>query len=140
MRIVLDTNVLVSGLLSPNGPPATVLNLLVNSRIQMLFDNRILQEYMEVLHRDKFGFGAESIDSLMRFVQDEGEYVSADPTSIEFSDEDDRMFYEVLVTGEANYLITGNQTHFPKDVRVKNPREFVTVYWSSQNRAMGLEK
>jgi putative PIN family toxin of toxin-antitoxin system len=128
MRIVLDTNVLVSGLLNPNGSPAAVLNLVVNSKIQLLYDNRILQEYMEVLHRDKFGFSAESIDALMVFFQDEGEYVSAEPTSVDFADNDDRMFYEVMVTAKADYLITGNQTHFPKEAKIKNPRAFVSDY------------
>ena len=48
MRVVLDTNVLISGLLNPNGPPAAVLNLLVNAKLELLYDSRILQEYMEV--------------------------------------------------------------------------------------------
>jgi uncharacterized protein len=131
MKVVVDTNVVVAGLLSPNGPPAAILNLVVNGRLQPLFDNRVLQEYIEVLGRDKFGFKAESADALIEYIREEGEYVSAEPTSETFVDEDDRAFYEVAVSGGAQYLITGNKSHFPKDSRVRNPREFLTVYGKS---------
>ena len=128
MRVVLDTNVLVSGLLNPNGPPAAVLNLVVNARLVVLYDSRILQEYIEVLQRAKFGFDSDWIDALIDYVQDEGEYISAEPTEQPFQDDFDRVFYEVMTTGGADYLITGNGSHFPKDVRIINPREFVTKY------------
>ncbi len=131
MRIVLDTNVLVSGLINPNGPPAAILNLVVNAKVQLLYDSRILQEYIEVLHRKKFGFNPESIEALIDYLQDEGEYISAEPTSMKFKDDDDRAFYEVMMTGEADYLISGNLCHFPEDKKFKSPREFVIKY---QNR------
>ena len=128
MRIVLDTNVIVSGLINPNGSPAAILNLVVNAKVQLLYDIRILQEYIEVLHRKKFGFNPESIEALIDYLQDEGEYISAEPTSIKFKDDDDRAFYEVMMTGEADYLISGNLSHFPEDKKFKSPREFVTKY------------
>jgi len=128
MRVVLDTNVLVSGLLNPNGPPAAILNLLVNAKIQPLYDSRIMQEHIEVLHREKFGFRTEWIEALIDNLHDEGEYISAEPTEKQFKDEDDRAFYEVAVAGNADNLITGNGSHFPEDDRIKNPREFLTEY------------
>jgi len=128
MRVVLDTNVLVSGLLNPNGPPAAILNLLVNAKLELLYDSRILQEYMEVLHRTKFGFNSDWIEALIDYFKDEGEYISAEPTNQPFRDDDDQAFYEVMTTGEADYLITGNGSHFPKDDRIRNPREFVAEY------------
>ena len=128
MRVVLDTNVLVSGLLNPNGPSAAVLNLLVNAKLELLNDSRILQEYMEVLHRTKLGFNSERIEALIDYLQDEGEYISAEPTNQPFRDDDDRAFYEVMTTGQADYLITGNGSHFPEDDRIRIPRQFVTEY------------
>ena len=128
MRVVLDTNVLVSGLLNPNGTPAAILNLMVNAKVQLLYDSRILQEYIEVLHREKFGLNEEWIEALLMYVQGEGEYISAEPTKTQVPDDDDRAFYEVTITGEADYLITGNKDHFPKDTRIKSPREFMIVY------------
>lgn len=128
MRMVLDTNVLVSGLLNPNGPPAAILNLLVNGKIRLLYDNRILQEYSEVLRRDKFGFNKESIDVLINYFQDVGEFISAEPTNRKFDDENDRIFYEVMITGEANYLVSGNLVHYPKSNKIIDPRRFITIY------------
>ena len=128
MKVVVDTNVIVAGLLSPNGPPATILNLVVNGKLQPLFDNRVLQEYIEVLGRDKFGFKAEWVDALIEYIRQEGEFVSAEPTSETFVDEDDKAFYEVTVSGGVRYLITGNKSHFPRDSRIRNSREFLTAY------------
>ena len=125
MKIVLDTNVLLSGLLSPNGAPAGILSLVVNLKIRLLYDNRIMQEYLEVLHRDKFSFSTDSIDALIGFFLAEGEYVAAEPSGVAFNDDDDRMFYEVMVTGEADYLVTGNRVHFPKDPKIMSPRELL---------------
>jgi len=128
MKVVVDTNVIVAGLLNPNGPPAAILNLMLNGKLQPLFDARILQEYIEVLHREKFGFRPESVDSFIEYVRDDGEYVSAEPTAKTFTDEDDKAFYEVAESGDAQYLITGNKGHFPTDTRIKSPREFLTEY------------
>ena len=128
MKIVLDTNVLVSGLLSPNGPPASILNLIVNSRILLLYDNRILQEYIEVLQREKFGFDTSAVDSLISFFIFEGEFVAADPIAVKVNDEDDRMFCEVMTSGAADFLISGNPANFPKDPKIKSPAEFLKVY------------
>jgi uncharacterized protein len=68
-----------------------------------------------VLHRENFGFDTSAVDSLMSFFTAEGEFIAADPIAVEFSDEDDRMFCEVMTSGGADFLITGNLAHFPKD-------------------------
>ena len=125
MRVVLDTNVLVSGLLNPNGPPASILNLIVTGRITLLYDSRIIYEYSEVLCREKFGFKSGWIDGLIAYFYHEGEYISASPTREGFRDDDDRMFYEVAVSGKADFLVTGNMNHFPKDSRIVSPRDFI---------------
>lgn len=128
MKIVIDTNVLVSGLLNPNGPPASVMNLVVNSRIRLLYDNRIMQEYVEILQREKFGFNAGSADALISFFLSEGEFIAADPVAIKFKDEDDRMFCEVMTSGRADFLVTGNLSHFPKDKKKVSPADFLERY------------
>ena len=128
MRIVLDTNVLVAGLLNPNGAPASILNLIVRGSGLLLYDNRILQEYMEVLRRERFGFDQESVDALIAFIGEEGEYVVAEPVMESFNDKDDRAFYEVAVSGKADYLVTGNKTHFPNVELIRSPRELIDEY------------
>ena len=125
MRVVLDTNVLVSGLLNPNGNPAVIIDLLLNDKLQLLYDSRILQEYTEVLHRKKFGFDQEYIEPIISFFEDFGEIIASIRSDETFEDDDDRMFYEVAQSGRAEYLITGNASHFPKRSWIVSPADFV---------------
>jgi putative PIN family toxin of toxin-antitoxin system len=131
VNIVLDTNVLVSSLLNPDGSPAPVLNLLLNGRITILYDNRILGEYLEVLTREKFGFRREWIDPLVDFIRQGGEFVTADPSSVPFGDLGDRKFFEVLNSGNGDVLVTGNLKHFPEDKRIVSPGDFLSNWMKS---------
>ena len=131
MNIVLDTNVLVSSLLNPDGLPALVLNLLLNGRITILYDNRILGEYLEVLSRGKFEFRREWIDPLIDFIRQDGEFVTAEPTSVPFNDPGDRKFYEVLISGNGDLLVSGNLKHFPEDKRIVSPGVFLSNWMKS---------
>jgi len=128
MKIVLDTNVLISSLLNPNGNPAKILNLILADKIILLYDNRILIEYFDVLKRKKFGFTDELIYPLLDFFKHEGLYINAEPIEIKFDDEDDKKFYEVYKSGNANYLITGNLNHFPKEKYILNPVNFLKIF------------
>jgi putative PIN family toxin of toxin-antitoxin system len=128
MKVVLDTNVLISGLINVEGIPAQILNLLINGRLTLFYDSRILREYEEVLARKKFGFKKSAIAPLLDYIKAEGEYVTAEPSKKAFTDKDDRMFYEVAKTSGARCLVTGNKDHFPKDMIVKSPKEFIQLY------------
>ena len=129
MKIVLDTNVLVSGLINPDGVPAQIVNLVLNGRITIQYDSRILQEYKEVLRRKKFGFDEGLITPLLDYVRSEGEYVTAEPIGgRRIVDKDDRMFYEVATTGKARCLVTGNKDHYPDEETIKSPKQFVELY------------
>ncbi len=127
MKIVLDTNILISSLLNPNGIPAKILNLILSQKIILLFDNRILNEYYNVLRRDKFQFSDELILPLMDFIKHEGIYINTEPLQQKFTDEDDKMFYEVFISGSADYLVTGNINHFPKEKLIVKPAGFVDL-------------
>lgn len=130
MRIVLDTNVLVSAVLNPNGAPARVLGSVLNRSVTLLLDNRILFEYEDVLRRERFGFPKVHVKALLDFVESEGEYIHAEAVEAPFDDDDDRRFYEVAVSGKADYLVTGNSGHFPKDKMIVSPRRFVDIITS----------
>ncbi len=130
MKIVLDTNVIVSGLINVEGTPAQIMNLLLNGRITLLYDSRILREYIEVLSRKKFGFKSSLLDPILDYLKNEGEYVTAEPTSRRFVDKDDAMFYEVAKTAGARCLVTGNKSHFPNEKMVKSPKDFIDFYLS----------
>jgi uncharacterized protein len=128
MKIVLDTNVLVSGLLNPDGNPAIILSLIINGKIKILYDNRIVSEYIDVLNRKKFGFKPAWIKPIIDFIQNEGEFIAANPISKIFNDEDDKKFYEVAKTGEADFILTGNINHFPKEEQIVTPSQFINNY------------
>lgn len=118
MIIVLDTNVLVSSLLKPQSYPAHVLNAILNEKVTLLFDNRIIAEYRRVLDRPRFGLSEEMIEPLLDYLTSTGEFVAADYSGRHFEDAEDRKFYEVAVTGNADYLVTGNVRHFPSDLLI----------------------
>ena len=134
MKVVLDTNVLISGLINIEGTPAQIVNLLINGRITLLYDSRILKEYEEVLGRKKFGFEKSVVAPLLDYIRNEGEYIAAEPTNKTFADSDDKMFYEVAKTARAKYLVTGNKGHYPKEGIVKNPKEFIDLYLSENEK------
>ena len=130
MTVVLDTNILVSALINPSGVPATILSLLLNGKITVLYDNRILGEYKEVLSRQKFHFKKNHILHLLDYIRYGGEFVPVEPMRVRSVSEDDRMFYEVAVTGKAEFLVTGNKKHFPNENMIKTAKEFVDLYLS----------
>ena len=113
MRIVLDTNVLVSALLTPHGPPARVLDLVLAGRLRMLVSDRIVDEYREVLLRPRFGFASDDVEALIAFFTDAGEWPSAAPISLSLPDPDDLPFAEAAIAGSADALVTGNRRHYP---------------------------
>jgi len=127
VRIVLDTNVLISGVLNPHGAPGLILNAVLNKAVTLLLDDRILFEYREVLLRPKFRFPIDYIQSLLEFLEYESTYIIAGPSSALVPDSDDIPFYEVAISGRADYLVTGNDKHFPPEQLIVSPREFVDV-------------
>jgi putative PIN family toxin of toxin-antitoxin system len=129
MRVVVDTNVLVSGLLNPHGPPGRIIDLAVAGQIAILYDDRILSEYRAVLQRPRFGFDIADIQVLLGYLEQQGESVLALPVKLELDDPDDLPFLEVAVAGFADALVTGNVRHFrPRSgkhrVKVLTPRKF----------------
>ncbi|HHY24791.1 MAG TPA: putative toxin-antitoxin system toxin component, PIN family [Clostridiaceae bacterium] len=126
IKAVIDTNILVSALLSPSGSPAKVLDHVLNGNVVMCYDSRMIAEYQEVLLRPKFGFDKKAVSQVIKFVIRSGISIVPVPILNPFEDEDDKMFYEVAKTAQA-YLITGNAKHFPKDSVIIAPHEFLNV-------------
>ncbi len=112
MKIVLDTNVIVSGLLNPEGFPGRIIDLLLASEVNLLVDDRILAEYRAVLPRRKFGFDPADISDFLDLVEAEATRISAPPLKLALKDEADRPFLEVAVAADADFLVTGNTRHF----------------------------
>lgn len=113
MRIVTDTNVLVSSILSPAGNPAQVLNLILSRRVVLLVSHPILSEYEEVLNRKEFSFPQKTVQELLHFIKTYAEAVIPAPLRIPLPDPDDLPFLACALDGKADFLITGNKRHFP---------------------------
>ena len=124
MNVVIDTNVFVSGLLNDEGIPGQIVNMVLAERFTLLFDNRIMEEYEDVLNRKKLKLSRDDIDPVIDYIKNEGIYVLAEPIKMKFKDEDDKKFLEVAISGNAEYLITGNTRHFPVNDIIVTPREF----------------
>ena len=130
MRVVLDTNVLVSALLSGGGVPYTALQLVLQGDATLLADPRILAEYDEVTSRSHFHFDSTERHATMQALARIAESVIARPLRLALPDPDDRMFVEVAIAGQADAIVTGNVKHFvPKrgvlPVAVLTPRALV---------------
>jgi len=129
VKIVLDTNVLVSGLLSPYGAPGRIVQMIVAGRIALCYDARIVCEYREVLLRPELPFVPQQVEALLEQIRATGEPVAAAPLPVALPDPDDAPFLEVAVAGGARYLVTGNPRHLPaasrRGVEVVSPADFV---------------
>jgi putative PIN family toxin of toxin-antitoxin system len=111
---VLDTNVLVSGLLSPHGPPGRLIDAIFNGHLRLALDDRIEQEYLEVLSRLKFRIAAAERTAILAEIRlHEYPATSPFPRCAKLPDPDDRMFLEVAAATAEKVLVTGNVRHFP---------------------------
>ena len=132
MRIVLDTNVLVSGLLSPFGPPGDILRLITTGTVRVCYDARILGEYRQVLRRPAFSFSQVQVESVLAQLEADGDLVVACPLPDHLPDPDDEVFLAVALAGRADCLVTGNLRHYPEPrrqgVQVVSPRVFLELY------------
>lgn len=130
MRVVIDTNVLVSAMLSPHAPPAQVVRLMFQGDLLPLHDARILAEYREVLLRPKFGFDPDDVRTVLDAIEWIGEAVFSRPLPVELPDPDDLPFIEVATSGRADALVTGNPRRYhavrgTHDTQILSPRDLV---------------
>jgi len=132
VKVVLDTNVVVSGLLSPYGPCAEIMRWVADGSLKLIYDGRILEEYRAVLQRPKFGFDDRLIEHLMDAIEHEGLLVAAQPLKQRLPDVADEPFLEAALAGEVDCLVTGDKKHFPlrlrRGAKVVAPREFLNFY------------
>jgi putative PIN family toxin of toxin-antitoxin system len=124
-RAVIDTNVLVSGLLTSHGNCAVIVEMIQGGQVSVCYDMRILEEYREVLLRPEFGFSKTQVTDLVDLIRLTGEEVIAPRSSQDLPDEDDRMFVEVARKANAP-IVTGNMKHFPEVDQVQTPAQFVS--------------
>ena len=134
---VIDTNVLVSAMLAvrPDSATVRVLEHLVNGDIVPMFNAEVVAEYREVLRRPKFGFSEDDIAAVIDLVVKGGVDSERMAASELVKDAKDVVFYEVAMSREDSYLVTGNIRHFPVSARVVTPNEFLDII-----RELGLDR
>lgn len=132
MNIVLDTNVLVAGLLTPFGPCGEIVRMVSSGELTLSLDARILTEYQEVLDRPKFKFDKDKVVALLDHIEHRGVTVASSPLPHSLPDIDDEPFLEVAIAARAICIVTGNQVHFPtglcQGVMVFSPSDFLVFY------------
>ncbi len=128
---VIDTNVLVSALLKWDSIPGQVVQQTYAHEIIPVFNDSILQEYEEVLSREKFHFPKETVEFLLSRLKAIGESMTTVESLVgNFPDPKDVVFFEVAMeknkTDDA-FLVTGNLKHFPKHPKVVTPTEMLRI-------------
>lgn len=128
---VIDTNVIVSALFTKNSqsPTVQVLDAVFAGKIIPLYHQEILLEYSDVLHREKFHFSEERIQSVLSAIKKHGIEVFPRPTGEILVDMDDLIFYEVAMEkrDDGSYLVTGNQKHYPVRTFIVTPAEMLAI-------------
>lgn len=127
--VVIDTNVLVSAILTRNlqSPTFRIVDAMLAKQILPLYNEEIIGEYEDVLHRPKFGFSDNEINFYLEAII-KGGVNSQRVTSIEdFPDPKDVVFYEVALSKEDSFLVMGNTKHFPKSPIVVTPAEMLEI-------------
>lgn len=129
MKIVVDTNVVVSGLLKPQSNPAEILNLILSRQVVLCADSRIINEYREVLLRDKFPFPKKEVEVLVSYLESIAILISPPPTYLKPKDLGDLPFIEIALHLNVP-IVTGNTKHFEnlKGIKILTPAEFVKFY------------
>jgi len=130
LRLVLDTNIVVSAALKPQGLQRTILLLATTKPARMYVSAEIVAEYAEVLSRPELAIRKGLRRQLLQFIRSRAHLVKPSRRLAVTSDPDDNMFLECADAARADYLVTGNQRHFPKfwkSAKVITSREFVTL-------------
>lgn len=126
---VIDTNVMVSAMLTHNIQSATfkVMEAMFENQIIPLYNEDIIDEYEDVLQRPKFGFSESEVNHYLETLKQVGIHSLRIPTTEHFPDPKDVVFYEVAMSKEDAYLVTGNKKHFPNTPIVVTPAEMVEI-------------
>jgi uncharacterized protein len=135
VRVVVDTNVLVGAMLTPHGPGAVIIGLCLVRTLTPLVDDRLIDEYEEVLKRPEFDFESAEVQRILERLKRNALAITAAPLPGGLKglpDLDDAAFLEVAFSGRAEAIITANIRHFPEHRRhgiaVVTPMGFVQQF------------
>ena len=127
---VIDTNVIVSSMLKHDSIPGRIADLIILETIVPILNQEILEEYFEVLTRNKFNFNTKDVLKMLDSIKQKGIFLDRKQTLEDFIDEDDIVFYEIVMSARNTmdaYLITGNIKYYPIRNYVVTPREMLEI-------------
>jgi uncharacterized protein len=130
LRLVIDTNILVSAALKPDGLQRTVVLLALTKPARLYASTTVLSEYWEVLSRLELGIRKGLRQQFFGLIEKRAHLVTPPRRLYITSDPDDNIFLECVDAARADYLVTGNQRHFPrfwKKTKIITSREFITL-------------
>ncbi|GHU58766.1 hypothetical protein FACS1894133_4160 [Clostridia bacterium] len=128
IKLVLDTNVLVSSFMKSTSKPAQVYDLIPNERVKIYYSKGIIAEYNDVLFRANFSFDKIFVQNTINTILELGTEITPTSSNIPMKDETDRIFYDTAKEAEA-YLVTGNLKHYPQPLEpfVLTPSAFLDL-------------
>lgn len=100
---------------------------MLNGRIKPVYNDEIIDEYTEVLHRPKFKLNDDDIQLLIDYITKYGIHSDRIPYNGDMPDEKDRPFYEVSLSMEDSFLVTDNLKHFPVTPTVVTPAQIISL-------------
>ncbi|MBQ7811868.1 MAG: putative toxin-antitoxin system toxin component, PIN family [Bacteroidales bacterium] len=129
INAVVDTNILVAGMLTSNetAPTRQIIENIQKGTIVPMTNVAIIEEYTDVLSRDKFSFDKEAVKNLLEMIGDRSKQYTPTVTHSDFADIDDAIFYDTYLMRDDAYLITGNLKHFPKESRILSPSDMMQI-------------
>ena len=130
IKVVVDTNVLVSAIWNPSGPPAEIIEAIYSGTLEPIISEQILMEYATVLNYKKFSFQKILVNQMLNYFRTFLLPLPPKNISVKCSDPDDTKFLAAAIAGSASYLITGNRKHFPAKVanlKIVIPREMINI-------------
>jgi putative PIN family toxin of toxin-antitoxin system len=130
VRLVIDTNVLISAAIHPAGLQRTVLLLAVTKPARLYVSRSILEEYADVLARPELRIRKGLRQQLLQLLKNQSYTVDPSRRIEVAKDTDDNIFLECADAARADYLVTGNQKHFPtfwKKTKIITSREFISL-------------
>jgi putative PIN family toxin of toxin-antitoxin system len=130
LKLVLDTNIIISALLRPDGLQRAVLNFALTPPCKMYISEKTLKEYEGALKRPRFKLPPLEISGAIKLIRAKAEQVFPKAAITATADPDDNIFLECAEACRADYLVAGNKKHFPefwKNTKIISPRELTNI-------------
>jgi len=127
---VIDTNVIVSSILKRDSNPGLIVDYVTAGIIIPLLNKEILNEYLEVLTRNKFDFDDATIQGTINIIKKNAIYLEKEQTIEDFIDKDDIVFFEIMMSARSTmdaYLVTGNMKHYPVRNYIVTPAQMIEI-------------